>query len=40
MARKTNPNILRLGVIKNWDSRYIEKKSSEIPFYDFKNIEI
>ena len=40
MARKTNPNILWLGVIKNWDSRYIEKKSSEIPFYDFKNIEI
>ena len=40
MGQKTNPNILRLGVIKNWDSKYIEKKSSEIAFFDFKSLEI
>jgi ribosomal protein S3 len=40
MGQKTNPRILRLGVTQNWTSRYIEKKTSETAFYDFKTIEI
>ena len=40
MGQKTNPHILRLGVTKSWNSRYVEKKISELPFYDFKTIEI
>lgn len=40
MGQKTNPNILRLGVTKNWKYKYLEKKSSELPLYDFNNIEI
>ena len=40
MGQKTNPNILRLGVTKNWKYKYLEKKSSELPLYDFKSFEI
>lgn len=40
MGQKTNPNVLRLGITKNWKSRYFEKKSTEIAIYDFKSIEI
>jgi ribosomal protein S3 len=40
MGQKTNPNILRLGTTKNWKYKYLEKKTSEQPFYDFNNIEI
>lgn len=40
MGRKTNPNILRLGVCKNYNFKYIEKKSTESALYSFKNLEI
>jgi ribosomal protein S3 len=40
MGQKTHPNILRLGITKNWNYKYLEKKSSELPLYDFNNIEI
>ena len=40
MARKTNPNILRLGKTKEWNSKYIEKKSNELSSYVFNNLEI
>lgn len=40
MGQKTNPNILRLGSIKQWKSKYIEKKSSEYAIYTFYDFEI
>lgn len=40
MGQKTNPNILRLGVSKNYNFKYIEKKSTEFALYNFKNLEI
>jgi hypothetical protein len=40
MAQKANPNILRLGNISDWKSKYIEKSSLELSNYNFKNIEI
>ena len=40
MGQKTNPNILRLGKTKDWRSKYLEKKATELPTYNFKNIEI
>lgn len=40
MGQKTNPNILRLGSIKQWESKYIEKKSSEYAIYTFYDFEI
>lgn len=40
MGQKTNPNIFRLGVVKNNSYRYLEKKSSELALYDFNNIEL
>lgn len=40
MGQKTNPNILRLGVSKQWNIQNIEKKNQEIAFYSFKSLEI
>lgn len=40
MGQKTNPNILRLNINKNYFYRYLEKKSSELPLYDFNILEI
>jgi ribosomal protein S3 len=40
MGQKTNPNILRLGKIKEWKSKYIEKKTSEFSALTFRDLEI
>ena len=40
MGQKTNPNILRLGKVKEWKSKYFEKKSADLPVYIFKDVEI
>ena len=40
MGQKTNPNILRLGKTKDWKSKYLEKKPTELSTYIFKDIEI
>lgn len=40
MGQKTNPNILRLGVTKNWKTEFFEKKKKELPLYIFKDLEI
>lgn len=40
MGQKTNPNILRLGVTKNWKTEFFEKKKKELPLYVFKDLEI
>jgi ribosomal protein S3 len=40
MGQKTNPIVLRIGKFSEWDSRYIEKKSLELPKQTFDNISI
>lgn len=40
MSQKTNPNILRLGKIKEWKSKYIEKKSTESSTLVFRDLEM
>lgn len=40
MGQKTNPNILRLGKVKEWESKYIEKKTTESSAMIFRNLEI
>lgn len=40
MGQKTNPNILRLGTIKNWKVEFLEKKNKELPLYIFNDLEI
>lgn len=40
MGQKTNPNILRLGKVKEWNSKYFEKKQADLPVYIFRDIEI
>ncbi len=40
MGQKTNPIILRIGKVCEWDSKYIEKKSSELSKQTFNNISI
>jgi ribosomal protein S3 len=40
MGQKTNPNIIRLGVATEWNSKYIEKKPTESSTLIFKNLEI
>ena len=40
MGQKTNANILRIGKIKEWKSKYIEKKSTESSTITFQNLEI
>lgn len=40
MGQKTNPNILRLGITKNWKTEFFEKKKKELPLYIYKDLEI
>lgn len=40
MGQKTNPNILQIGKTKSWNSKYIENKTSELPTYIFRDLEI
>jgi len=40
MGQKTNPNILRVGKIKEWKSKYIEKKSTESSTVIFRDLEM
>lgn len=40
MGQKTNPIVLRIGKFSEWDSKYIEKKSLELPKQTFNNISI
>ena len=40
MGQKTNPNILRLGKVKEWKSKYIEKKTTESSIKIFRDLEI
>ena len=40
MGQKTNPNIFRLGKIKEWKSKYIEKKPTESSTIVFQNLEM
>lgn len=40
MGQKTNPNILRLGKINEWKSKYIEKKTTESSPIIFRDLEI
>lgn len=40
MGQKTNPNILRTGKIKEWKSKYIEKKSTDSSTIIFRDLEI
>ena len=40
MGQKTNPNILRLGKLKEWKSKYIEKKTTESSAMIFRDLEI
>lgn len=40
MGQKLNPTIFRLGVNSTWKTGFFEKKSSELPLYIFKDIEI
>ena len=40
MGQKTNPNILRIGKIKEWKSKYIEKKLTDSTATIFRDLEI
>ena len=40
MGQKINPNILRIGKIKEWKSKYVEKKSTEFSTVLFRDLEI
>jgi ribosomal protein S3 len=40
MGQKTNPNILKLGKTKEWNSKYIEKKTAESPLMILTDLEI
>lgn len=40
MGQKTNPIILRLGRVKEWDFKYLEKKLSERAYYEYSTFEI
>ena len=40
MGQKVNPNILRLGYNKNWNTQFFEKKKKELPLYIYKDLEI
>lgn len=39
MGQKINPTILRIGNTKQWESKYLEKKSSEAAIYTFRDLE-
>ena len=40
MGQKINPNILRINKTLNWNSKYIEKKSTEFYLYSSKDLEV
>jgi hypothetical protein len=40
MSKTKNPIVLRLGIKKNWDSKYFEKKPQESATYSQKHLEI
>lgn len=40
MGQKINPIIFRLNNTNNWESKYLEKKSTESAVYNFKDIEM
>jgi ribosomal protein S3 len=40
MGQKINPTIFRLGINKTWKTEFFEKKNSELPLYNFKDLEI
>jgi ribosomal protein S3 len=40
VGQKTNPNILRVGLMHNWKSKYFEKKPVEHSICVFKDLEI
>ena len=40
MGQKINPNILRLGVNKNWKTEFFEKKTKEFAHFTFVDLEI
>ena len=40
MGQKTNPNIFRISRTNNWNSNYIEKKSTDYSFHQIKDLEV
>jgi hypothetical protein len=40
MGQKVNPNILRMGIVKQWGVKYLETKTTDTAFFNFKNLEI
>jgi ribosomal protein S3 len=40
MGQKINPNLLRINKTLNWNSKYIEKKSTEFYLYSSKDLEV
>jgi ribosomal protein S3 len=40
MGQKINPNIFRLGIKKEWNSKYFEKNKEEFTLYNYQNVEI
>ena len=40
MGQKVNPKIIRIGKYQEWDSKYIEKKSSEFSQQTFNDLNI
>lgn len=40
MGQKTNPNIYRLGVNKEWKTEFFEKKKKEFAFFSYIDVEI
>jgi len=40
MSKKVNPNIFRLGIKNNWDSKYFEKKAQELAIISFNELQI
>jgi len=40
MGQKVNPTIFRLGINKTWKTEFFEKKNSELPLYNFKDLEM
>jgi hypothetical protein len=40
MGQKVNPNILRMGTVKQWGVKYLETKTTDAAFFSFNNLEI
>lgn len=40
MSKKINPNIFRLGIKNNWNSKYFEKKTQELAIISFNELQI